>query len=411
MFKPILFQVMLLPFLTCYGQSASVRALRAWENGDIPLAHELVVKLHNDSTDPVIQQLLMKTWFVQGEYLQVINLFNRMPEKHPMYRECSELAIQAFLHLNDVESALKLAKRYQTEYVSSYSWFADHPFTVLLGETCTLPFVGDSLIPYEFWPGLSGNVNGTDCLLRLDTGGSFIVTGPQAADRLNIRLLMKTRAMHAAVKVGAWYGCIDSMQFLGGPSFRNVPVIVMEGLGDYIIFGTNILEQFLTTIDYPNSRFIFTPREDEALKEAHYESLSKNLRSVPFYLWGDHYMFARGSIGDHHNLTFFFDSGLILLRENDGNIEQAAFSASKKTLQSWGIEKRFLRKSGFISTSWDLCVTSWCQSNTLIWFDQHLKDDRNFGGVRMHGLISHAWLKDYSWTIDFDRMEYQLGSP
>ena len=29
-----------------------------------------------------------------------------------------------------------------------------------------------------------------------------------------------------------------------------------------------------------------------------------------------------------------------------------------------------------------------------------------FGGVKIHGLLSHAFLKNYAWTLDFDCREY-----
>ncbi|MHC4153050.1 MAG: hypothetical protein ACYSSP_13280 [Planctomycetota bacterium] len=49
------------------------------------------------------------------------------------------------------------------------------------------------------------------------------------------------------------------------------------------------------------------------------------------------------------------------------------------------------------------------QENALIWYDANLEEDRSFGGVRIDGLISHAFLSKYSWTIDFDKHEYIFG--
>ena len=36
--------------------------------------------------------------------------------------------------------------------------------------------------------------------------------------------------------------------------------------------------------------------------------------------------------------------------------------------------------------------------------------DQSFGGVRIDGLISHAFLKRFVWTIDFDTREYRFAS-
>lgn len=34
--------------------------------------------------------------------------------------------------------------------------------------------------------------------------------------------------------------------------------------------------------------------------------------------------------------------------------------------------------------------------------------DQSFGGVRIDGLISHAFLQQYVWTIDLDWREYRF---
>lgn len=46
---------------------------------------------------------------------------------------------------------------------------------------------------------------------------------------------------------------------------------------------------------------------------------------VPFFVWGDHYMFARGGFGDHRDLNFFVDSGLVSLHaDGRGGIRPAS---------------------------------------------------------------------------------------
>ena len=76
---------------------------------------------------------------------------------------------------------------------------------------------------------------------------------------------------------------------------------------------------------------------------------------------------------------------------------------------SWGFDESELVSSRFFPTKYPLAVNNLVQENTLIWYDVNLEKDRNFGGVRIDGLISHAFLSLYSWTIDFDKHEYILG--
>jgi hypothetical protein len=126
-------------------------------------------------------------------------------------------------------------------------------------------------------------------------------------------------------------------------------------------------------------------------------------------MWGGHYMFAKGRFNKINDLNFFFDSGLVALTEINGKLKQAPFTASKEKMKLWGFDERGLNKTRFFPTKYPLAVRGLVQENTLIWYDVNLKKDRNFGGVRIDELISHAFLSKYSWTIDFDKREYIFG--
>ena len=75
----------------------------------------------------------------------------------------------------------------------------------------------------------------------------------------------------------------------------------------------------------------------------------------------------------------------------------------------WGFDKSQLNKTTFFLTEHSLSVAGLSQHKTLVYYDKNLQKDRNFGGVRINGLISHAWLKNYTWTINFDEYEYIFG--
>ena len=164
-------------------------------------------------------------------------------------------------------------------------------------------------------------------------------------------------------------------------------------------------------MDYPNKRFILTPRDRKDLREAHLALLPTERRSLPFSMWGDHYMFAKGSLGEHGALNLFFDSGLVAITVVDGKPIQAPFTASERTLIAWGFAEAQLGGKTFLPSDKPLGAAGLSQPDTLIFFDPALEEDRDFGGVRIHGLISHAWLDSYAWTIDFDAMEYIFGVP
>jgi hypothetical protein len=127
---------------------------------------------------------------------------------------------------------------------------------------------------------------------------------------------------------------------------------------------------------------------------------------VPFYLWSDHFMFARGSFGEHRDLTYFVDSGLVLMKPGeDGQIHQAAFTTSERKLREYGVPSDEI-KSGFFQAP-ALGLGQLEQTGHYVVPGQ--AGDGEFGGVGVDGLISHAFLKKYVWTLDFDERAYRFA--
>ncbi len=381
-----------------------------WTNGDIPEAQSVAENIFKSApADNEALHLQSLSLLVQGKHREAIAAFSRMDAAYAKYDEAGRAIVDAYIHLNEPQNALKLVKQLKIESVDYYQERADKPFACYANKTFVIPFVGDAQISSAFWPGVAGKINGKKVNIRLDTGGTFLVLGKEKAKELGIRPGHKGTGLHGTGRVTIWKGIADKMELAEGLVFENVPVVIMESLGRHAIFGTNILEQFLTTMDYPNARFILTPRNQKELYPEHMARLPRKKETVSFYMWGDHYMFAKGSFNNIGGLNFFFDSGLVALGMFDGQLKQAAFSASREKLTSWGFDQSQLDEATFLPTEYPLSVKGLTQDNTLIWYDVNLEKDRNFGGVRIDGLISHAFLCKYSWTMDFDNYQYIFG--
>jgi len=381
-----------------------------WLNGAIPQAQgvaEQILKIAPSDQEALHLQAL--TLFVQGRYTAALTIFSKLDTSYIKYSEVGGAMVEAYLHLNDLKNAFQLARRINLSSVAYLEDRVDKAFQVKAEHTSIIPFSDDSEIPSSFWPGVAGRINGQEVNIRLDTGGNFLVMGKQRAEQLGIALAHEGRSAHGAVRVKSWRGIADEMKLGEELCFEHVPVAILESLGSHAIFGTNILEQFLATMDYPNSRFILTPRHRKDLYRAHLELLPKKQERLTFHMWGDHYMFAKGRFNDMDDLTLFFDSGLVALTEIDGKLRQAAFTVSKEKLISWGFSESQLEKTTYLPTKDPLSVAGLHMENTLVWYDANLPHDRNFGGIRIDGLISHAFLSSYSWTIDFDMREYIFG--
>ena len=83
------------------------------------------------------------------------------------------------------------------------------------------------------------------------------------------------------------------------------------------IIGTNVFQQFFTTIDAPERRLIISQRGDPAARAAHIARLSGPARETPFALLGEHFMISRGRVCEDHDVNFI-DSGLAFFRSDQG---------------------------------------------------------------------------------------------
>lgn len=383
-----------------------------WSVGDILKAQVVAENILKDA--PMYNKALhlqSLSLLVQGKYQQSVKTFSTIDTTYAKHSEVGKVMIDAYIHLNEPKKAFELAKQLKMEHTEYYEKLVEKPFACKADKTFIISFNNDPnlQIPSKFFPSVAGKINGKEVNIGFDTGGLFLGIGKDAAEELGIALGFEASGMHGATSVTIWRSIADEMELDNGLVFNNVPVVIMESLGQQVIFGTNILEQFLATIDYPNSRFILTPRNRKDLYLNHFALLPKKQEMLPFYMWGDHYMFAKGSFNKIENLNFFFDSGLVALTEINGKITQAPFTVSKKKLISWGFDESKLNNSTFFPTEYPLAVKNLIQKNTLIWYDANLEEDRSFGGVRIDGLISHGFLSKYSWTINFDKHEYIFG--
>src|SRR5262249_4206218 len=101
---------------------------------------------------------------------------------------------------------------------------------------------------------------------------------------------------------------------------------------DTAVFGTTFLSNFLVTIDFLRRRLILSARDDQMARERHLAEIAPFETSMPFYLWFDHFMFAKGSLDNHSNLNFIVDSGVADVRKG----RQAALRTATTTLAGFG---------------------------------------------------------------------------
>jgi Aspartyl protease len=389
------------------------QAWDAWQDGEIVQARRLASEALAARRAPdEAHHLLCVTAFVSGEYESALEHYRAISGAYRGAGELSETVIEAYVHMGKIQEALDYArggKGVSSLTVRRLEQHVGRPLEVKLTGVATVPFADHEWT--EYLPAFDAEINGQKLIAHVDTGGSFLHMGPERAAALGIKALKggKEKAHLNSMRVDFSHGVAERFAF-GGAVLHNVPVDVLSTLSresDLVIFGTNILEQFLSTMDYPKRRLLLSRRGDAIAGSVHNKMLPGESVRVPFYLWGTHMMFARGSIGERGDLNFFVDSGLMALQPDSRGVpRQASFTSSKRKFKEWGIPDAEIKR-GFFESVQPLGLGSLGEDRPL--FVTGAAGDTNFGGVRIDGLISHAFLRRYVWTIDFDTREYRFA--
>lgn len=274
--------------------------------------------------------------------------------------------------------------------------------------TFVLPFLGDDL--REYFPAVKASVNGQRLTARLDTGAPWLIMPPSVAEDLGLEMKACGKQFHGRERVQSSSGIAKCFE-LGAAIISDVPVVVLETV-KRVIFGTNVLRQFLTTIDYPQQRIVLSPAGRCSSAKEHREMIRGTSVSIPFEIHDTHYMTATGSIGDSDEMTFFIDSGLVALRNTGKRVQQAALTGLEPAdLGKLNIQIEDLGQKQFVELSESIRLGPLSQDGHLLWWEGEHAKHRVFERKEIHGLLGHAFLKNYAWTLDFERMKYVFTEP
>lgn len=378
-------------------------AWQAWGEGDIARAKALAEE-ELAAGGPVEQarHLLMLAEHVEGDYESADKWFSSVPKNYERYAELLRPAVDGLIHLGRYAEALRIVQQngFRVDYYGPVlKALKEKPVEIGAAKQQVLPFTGGSpLDPYM--PAVLGTITVRsgrmyEGPIRIDTGGEFLHISSARAKELGVETIACQQGMQAENRTKVCWSQVDLR--LGEVIGKNVPIVVIESLpgGFEPILGTNLLQRFKAELDYPEKRLVLYPRNQPFPKR---ERQCKTLR---FYMWADHYMFAKGRFGDQDRLNFFIDSGLVAVA---GNGRQAAIKVATEDLQAWGMppsEKIFDPKVG-------LGIGGLEQTGHLVIHSPLANVQSNFGGVRIHGLLGHAWFRKYVWRMDFDARRFEL---
>ena len=304
------------------------------------------------------------------------------------------------------------------------------------GESTRLPFIKSDPLPV-----VNVRVNGgPDVAFFIDTGGSELLLDSEFSRELNVKPMSSVEGtfsggQHAQVESGR----VDSLT-LGSWTLRNIPVGMIplrsmsSGFGVKQIngcIGTNVLYQFLSTIDYRTGELILRKKNAANLKRfdaaggpsgapgVGRRSGGRNTQPknppganntavtngivVPMWMAGDHFMVAWGRVNTQPISLFFVDSGLagagVKLAESA--IQQAGIhlDESKATEGQGG--------GGMLKiipyTVAQFTVGEITEQNVPGLYDGPFPWENEFG-FHLAGMFGSDFLKHYAVTFDFTNM-------
>ncbi len=255
-------------------------------------------------------------------------------------------------------------------------------------------------------PLMTLEINGHPVELILDTGGDRFIIDEGIAEQVGVDVLATTSASYAFTggkDVRRDLGRVESVR-MGDVTLKNVPVVVLpwkaNGPQSDGVLGTNVLRQFLSTVDYANDQLIFREKR-EAGKQRLLASLEGHETVVmPFVLHATHLLFAQGSLNGHEKLIYLVDSGLAM---------SLPFISVDETLEYLDIEKTPLEGTPYsLFPIQSIGLGSLRQGETQGISNVLVEENAYWGqGFIWDGLISHQFLRSYaSWTLDFDTMSF-----
>ena len=281
------------------------------------------------------------------------------------------------------------------------------PFEIESGpEVTSLPFVRTDPLPT-----IKVTINGQEGTFLIDTGGWELHVLPAFATKCGIESLsQKQTGTYAGGRQAASSSAVADRVVLGDFILRNVPVVLPErpGVGLPVdgIVGTVVLYHFIFTLDYPQGRLILRRNTPAMSKSVRAEAKASGTVQIPFWLAGDHFMYAWGTANGAGPYLFLIDTGMA----------GGGFTCPEYVVKEAKIE---LPEQGFQGMGGGGPVTVYPFTVDLTLGDARTDnvgglygalppgfEDRQ--GFRMGGLISHGFFRPFAVTFDFQAMTAYL---
>jgi hypothetical protein len=259
--------------------------------------------------------------------------------------------------------------------------------------------------------------NSEEALFLIDTGGWELGIDSELAEEVGAKKLGKRMATFAGGKQAAIYdGAVDQVE-IGDFKIKNVPVNISDSpkmaaamLGQPIrgVIGTVFLYHFIFTFDYPNGKLILQRKTEENVRRMKSLVQSKDNVVVPFWMAGDHFIVAWGTVNKSGPILFFVDTGMAGggFTGSDRTVEEAGIQLPEESFEGVGGGGKVMIKPAVVD---ELALGDAREKNVMGLFGAFDNTGLEYMfGFRIGGIISHGFFRPYKLTFDFTTMNLLL---
>lgn len=353
-------------------------------------------------------------WLAKAHAANPSNAGVKIMQSEALYRRNQFPAAAAALEgVDPKDPALKTYSTLNMKKLASFQGLTPYEFAGA-GEVTHVKFVTTVALPI-----INVRINGgREVTFFIDTGGAELLLDSDFAKEIGVQTLGSVEGVFSGgQQAPVGNGKIDSLT-LGDWTVKNVPVgmIPLRSLSQPLgvkeldgCVGTNVLYQFLATMDYPAGQLTLrrkTPESEKAFRLA----LPKTAVSVPMWLQGDHFMVAWGRIEKMPPALFFVDSGL----------EGAGIKLSMEEIHSAGLKLDETKASkgeggagSFTTTPFTVphfAMSAITATNLAGLYDGPLLWSEGWP-FASPGMVGDYFLKPYRVTYDFSAMRIIFEKP
>lgn len=365
--------------------------------------------------------------YLQGRYAKAEELYHYLVENHyDDFGSMAEYGLQmVYYQTNEYSKTHELftGQEYEDPMLDMMKAFADDiPYQLDWNgaEETTIPFLVTDPMPV-----IPIEINGVKLNAFIDTGGNSLVLDDTLTTALHVQTLAKDVGVGAGGSTDIMWAKTDTLK-LGDVEIKNVPTMLTssslfsggyEKEGQLITFnaviGTNILQQFIPILDYSSGYLKLIPRSEAGHQRLNEIMANENVvKEVPFVLSNSHYMYARGFVNGRTGLNMFVDTGLD--REKEG------IAISKDTMNLLKIPMPTLEtvkgegtlgtedyKVGYFNLDNYGLSSLQSKSHASVYMtsvSDLLSTMIDWNGFICDALISHVYVRQYKWILDFDTM-------